>query len=155
MKIKKSTDWGTILLYIAVIILGLLFIYELMKLIAAGKSLAEAAATAFSNTVGQIESALTGLLTGALNPLTLLPSLLSFLPNFLSLLFPFILSLPALFLSFIGSITGSSIGNLFGSAAPMTTGAGSSYTVPVSNSTDPQNPVQLAGDGINSFSVTK
>jgi hypothetical protein len=157
---KKKADWTETILWVALFLLVLVFIYELLKIwnsaTATLASLGTAITTAASNTVASIESALSGLLT---SPSAVLSNIFGAIPNLLSLATAFFGSLLTSITS--GGITGilggigGAIGSLFGTALPITSGAGASTTTTLlPSTTGPSTPVNNGTPG-STFSISQ
>jgi phage-related minor tail protein len=147
-KSKKSMDWWDIALWAGAFLLILIFLYQLLKLWAAGavtaSNAAQAVQQAFANTVAAVENGLQTLVTA---PGTFLNNFLGLVPSFLSLLTNFLTAF-----TFGGVISGiisfftGILSNLFTSAAPISSGTGSSTTTTgLPSSAGPANSLGTSG----------
>lgn len=155
MSTRKKSDWTETILYVGIFILALVFLYQFLKLWAAGTaSLANLGATisnAASNTVAAVESGLNSLVTA---PSAFIGNLLGAAPDLLSLGTTFISSLlSTIFAGGLFSSLGTFLSAIFGNVSPILAGAGSSYntTVPVGPAGPSTTPV--SGPPGSSFSI--
>lgn len=161
MKIRSRssrTDWWEMLLWGGVLILFVIFLYNILK---GWKSsggtltgLIQAIPQALSDTVSGIETTIANAVNGTLGsglsllalPFTLLFSLFNYIPAFLDLVAGFI---TAPFTGGTSLLSGvAEVSSLFATPAPTDTGLGSSYTGTLNGTLD-------GGANGNDFSVTK
>jgi hypothetical protein len=156
---KKSIDYTDILLYGGLFILLTIFLFQLLKLWNNGNNslsnfFTSTIPQAFENTLGAIETALTG---GVTSPVSSISSLFDWIPSLLSLIWSFFIGLITGLIPGAGaaSLASDALG-LFGSTLPADTGNGSSYSPTISGTptgTGSTYTVTPGGDGENALSA--